>query len=453
MQNTILKNLLTSPDYFGKVYPHLNKLHFNTMETSAIFSSLQNYFSKYETAPNIKELGMFIKNSPEISEAMLPKIINEYKEIMTEPSVENPEFLIDETEKYIQKVELSEAIFKSADLIEKNLPFEGVIGMVEKALSVTFDNDIGMDYGSSSNDRFDYYTRKIQGSACGIKSIDRALGSGYRTKTLNLRVAPSHGGKSSLLINDTANFILNKEDTLFVSLEMIEEEIARRIDANLLNHPANDLGQLGREEYNRRLDEINKDAGKLIIKEYPAGTFNTIKLKSLLSDLAADGFHPKHVVIDYIGLMNSSRSTLAQAGGMYQFYKLVAEELHGFSKKYDICMHTASQLNRGSYDNLEAGLDSIADSLGVIQTADVVLAILSNPQLREENKSLLKFLKNRNTGQLSSHLVESHFETMRFLDYDEEASTLESVNSHVNSTLLQSAVNQNTTDKSVLDFN
>ncbi len=452
MQNIILKNLLLSPNYFGKVYPHLKPDHFGTMETSTIFKSLQGYFAKYDTTPNIKELGMFMKNSPEIGEAVLPKVISAYKEAMTEAPVENEEFLIDETEKFIQKIELSDAIFKSADLIENNLPFEGVIGMVESALSVTFDSNIGMDYGTTSNDRFDYYTQKIQGSSCGITSVDRALGSGYRRKTLNLRVAPSHGGKSALLINDTANFILKGEDVLFVSLEMTEEEIARRIDANLLNHPANDLGSLGRETYTSRIDNIMSEAGKLIIKEFPAGTFNTIKLKSLLEDLAADGFKPVHIVIDYIGLMNSSRSSLAQAGGMYQFYKLVAEELHGFGKKHNLVMHTAAQLNRGSYDNLDAGLDSIADSLGVIQTADTVLAILSNQALREEKKTLLKFLKNRNTGQLSSHLVEAHFETMRFLDYDEENQTLENVNAHIQSSTLQSAVSKGSGDKSVMNF-
>ena len=453
MENIILKNLLTSQEYFGKVYPHLSPLHFQTMETSTIFKALQGYFSKYETAPNIKELGLYIKNSPEISEAILPKVMDTFKEAMLEPPIENPEFLIDETEKYIQKIELSEAIFKSADLIEKNLPFEGVIGMVEKALSVTFDNDVGMDYKGTSSERFDYYTQKIQGSSCGIPSIDRALGSGYRTKTLNLRVAPSHGGKSALLISDTCNFILNGEDTLVVSLEMTEEEIARRVDANLLNHPANDLGSLGKETFTKRMDEITKNAGKLVIKEYPAGTFNTIKLKSLLSDLAAkDNFNPKHIVIDYIGLMTSSRATLSQAGGMYQFYKLIAEELHGFGKKFDKIMHTASQLNRGSYNSLDAGLDSIADSLGVIQTADTVLAILSNDALREEKKSLLKFLKNRNTGQLSAHLVETHFETMRFIDYDEENNILESVNAHIQTSTLQNAVGEASINKSVMNF-
>lgn len=444
MEESILKYLLQDNDYYGKVYPHLKKSHFHSMENAEVFGALHDYVIKYDQKPNVKELGMFIKNSPKLSDAIRPKVIEAYKAAMLDAPIENPQFLIDETEKYIQKIELSDAIFKSAELIENNLPFEGVIGMVENALSITFDTDVGLRYDQSTQDRFEYYTQKIQGIPTGIISVDQALGSGYRKKTLNLTVAPSHGGKSALLVADAANFLLQKQNVLFVSLEMTEYEIARRIDANLLNHPANDLGALGYEEYNRRLNEIHKDAGKLVIKEYSAGTFNTIKLKSLMNDLyAQDGFVPDAIVIDYIGLMASSRMNMAQAGGTYAYYKLVAEELHGFAKKEDLIMLTAAQLNRGAYDNIDSGLDSIADSLGVIQTADTVLAILSNGQLREYKQALLKFLKNRNTGRLSSHLVEAHFDTMRFLDLDEEAQQIDKISNNVQTSYLQNAVDQN----------
>ena len=423
------------------------------MENAEVFKSLHEYVAKYDQKPNVKELGIFIKNSPSIGEALRPKVIQAYKEAMLDAPIDNAQFLIDETEKYIQRIELSEAIFKSADLIENNLPFEGVIGMVESALSITFDNNIGMVYSESASSRFDYYTQKISGMSTGIGSVDQALGSGYRKKTLNLTVAPSHGGKSALLVADTAQFLLNKQNVLFLSLEMTEEEIARRIDANLLNHAANDLGTLGREVYESRMKAITDVCGTLIIKEYSAGTFNTIKLKALLDDLyAKEGFRPDAIVIDYIGLMASSRLTLAQAGGMYAFYKLIAEELHGFSKKHDVVVLTAAQLNRGSYDNLDSGLDSIADSLGVIQTADTVLAILSNGQLRDANQALLKFLKNRNTGHLSSHLVQTAFETMRFSDIDETANALSSIADGVQTSYLQKAVEGQPKSGSVMSF-
>ena len=451
MEEVILKNLIVDKDYFAKVFPHLKESHFNSLETSEIFKALKKYNSEYDTPPNIKELGLFIKNSGDISDSVRGKIISKYKEIMLEPPVENKDFLIDETEKYIQKEELSEAIFKAADLIENDQPFEPIIGMVEKALSVSFDYDIGMKYNDTLEDRYNYYTQRISGLSIGLPSVDRALGSGLRTKTLNLVVAPSHGGKSALLMSSASTAYLKKKSVLFISLEMTDYEISRRIDANLLNHPANDLGTLTKKEFQTRLDSITSMAGELVIKDYPSGTFSVLTLKSLINELKAkDGFDPELICIDYIGLMTSTRTTLGQAGG-YGFYKSIAEELHGFSKNEDKIIFTAAQLNRGAYDNLESGLDSIADSLGVIQTADNVIALLSNPQLREMNQSLMKFLKNRNTGQLTSHLVEVDFSTVRFLDLDDGDETQQAVNK-VNATVINPSSGGKEVDTAIMDF-
>ena len=453
MEEVILKNLITNGEYFAKVYPHLKESHFDTLETSEIFKALSEYNSKYDASPNIKELGLYIKNSGTVPDAVKEKVIVRYKEVMLEPPVENEDFLIDQTEKYIQKEELSEAIFKSADLIENDQPFEPIIGMIEKALSVSFDYDTGMVYKEtqSSEDRYAYYTQRISGLSLGLPSVDRALGSGLRSKTLNLVVAPSHGGKSALLMSAASTVYLAKKNVLFVSLEMTDMEISRRVDANLLNHAANDLGTINHKEFVSRLGEISSLAGNLVIKDYPAGTFSVLTLKALLNELKSkDGFVPEMICIDYIGLMNSTRTNIGIAGG-YAFYKSIAEELHGFAKNEDVVIFTAAQLNRGAYDNLESGLDSIADSLGVIQTADNVIALLSNEQLRGMNQSLIKFLKNRNTGRLSSHLVEVDFSTVRFTDLDEgdgQQGAVEKINANV----LQSATDKSTINTQVMNF-
>lgn len=458
MEEVILKSLVTNGDYFSKVYTHIKPDHFESSDYVQIFNALHAFVKQYDSQPNVRELGLYIKNSSVISDAQKSDVIEAYKDLMLEPSVENDEFLIEETEKYIQKMELSEAIFKSAEIIENDQPFESVIGMVEQALSITFESDTGMKYAQAAADRYEYYTTAIQGFPLGIPSVDMALGSGIRKKTLNVAVAPSHGGKSALLVAGAAQQYLRGEDVLVISLEMTEFEIGRRIDANLLNVDANELGKLGKEEYLSRLDKIADDCGgRLVVKDLPAGTFSVLKLKSLLSELKAeDGFDPSVIVIDYIGLMASSRVSMAQAGGSYAYYKAIAEELHGFSKKEDKAIFTAAQLNRGAYDNLESGLDSIADSLGVIQTADVVIAILSNQSLRDMSQALLKFLKNRNTGKLTSHLVEVDFSTSRYLDLDggystEQKDAVEKINANV----VQKAVDSNKDgkiEKSVISY-
>lgn len=457
MESAILKSLVTDGEYFAKVYTHVKPDHFGNSDNIEIFNALHDYVVKYDAQPNPRELGLFIRNSSRLSEKQRDDVVQAYKALMLEPSVQNKDFLIEETEKYIQKAELSEAIFKSAEIIENDMPFESVIGMVEAALAVTFDADTGMKYAEASNDRYDYYTTVIQGYPLGIPSVDHALGSGLRRKTLNVAVAPSHGGKSALLVAGAAQQYLRGEDVLFVSLEMTEFEIGRRIDANLLNVQANDLGKLSRDEYTTRLEKIAKTSGRLVVKDLPAGTFSVLKLKALLTELKSESnFIPTIICIDYIGLMASSRVSMAQAGGSYAYFKAIAEELHGFSKKEDKIIFTAAQLNRGAYDNLESGLDSIADSLGVIQTADVVLAILSNEQLRGMNQALLKFLKNRNTGKLTGHLVEVDFGTTRYTDMDDsyqaqQSNAVDKINSHV----LQQAVSTNTegkVEKSVMNF-
>ena len=454
MEEIILKNLLLDEEYYGKVYPYLTSEHFVNLENGEIFSSLKQYVLKYDAQPNPKELGLFIKNNNTTAESIKPKIIETYKALMLDQSVENDEFLIQETEKYIQKIELSNAIMKSAEVIENDAPFETVIGLVEKAISISFDSDTGLDYSNSIRERFEYYTDKIQGIPIGIKSIDDALGSGYRKKTLNLIVAPSHGGKSALLVADAANMVMKGQNVLFLTLEMSEKEIARRIDANLINVSANELNKLSYESYSSKMAEVTKYAGQMKIKEYSAGTFNTIKLKSIMTEMKTEGFVPDVIVIDYLTLMSSSRTTMAQAGGTYAYYKLIAEELHGFAKTFDIPVVTAAQLNRGSYDNLEAGLDSIADSLGVIQTADTVVAILSNGQLREMNQAILKFLKNRNTGMLSSHLVGVDFNVMRFTDLDEGFDKQKDAIDKINTEMIQSAVKSDSTvETSIMNFN
>ncbi|MCK5537944.1 MAG: hypothetical protein KAI79_14045, partial [Bacteroidales bacterium] len=163
METTILKNLITDSEFYGKVYPYIEKHHFQSVETSEIFGSLQQYVLKYDTQPNMMELGLFIKNNNTTAENLKTMVIDGYKRIMSDPSVQNKEFLITETEKYIQKIELTNAIIKGAEIIEQDEPFETVVGLVEQAISMNFDADIGLDYKSSVDDRFSYYTEKILG--------------------------------------------------------------------------------------------------------------------------------------------------------------------------------------------------------------------------------------------------------------------------------------------------
>lgn len=347
MENIILKNLIENNDYFGKVYPHMKSTHFKTLENSELFKIVQEYVIKYDAKPSFKEMSLIIKQSNTIQDSMKPSVIEQFKVIVRDSPIENYDFLLQETEKYIQKIELVDAIYESANIIETDQPFEGVLGCVEKALAVTFDYDTGMQYNGSAEDRYEYYHSNEETVGTGTKTIDKELNGGFSKKSLNVIVAPSHGGKSAYGVSVAAAMLLQKKDVLFLTLEMPEYEIGKRIDSNLLNHPANDLWKLSKDEYIGKMKKMEPNIGRFVIKEYPAGEMSVLKMKALMNELETeDGFKPDAVVIDYLTLMASSRVTLAQAGGNYQYYKAIAEELHGFCKKEDMPVVTFGQLNR-----------------------------------------------------------------------------------------------------------
>jgi len=420
MEKTILKYLLTDGDYFSKVFSYLNESHFSNLSEKTIFKKISDYYSKYATKPSAKEIGLGIKNDDKIPNELKTPTLEDFKSIVLTEDIKNAEFIIDETEKYIKKIEMVNAIYKSAEVIEKSEPFENVLGFIQKALEINFDYDTGTDYKSSAEERFEYYVQTMTGILMGITSIDNSLDGGLRKKTLTVIAGPSHSGKSAMLVAAAANAAIKKSNILFLTLEMPEMEIGKRIDSNLLNIPANDIKTMQRSDYLQKIKDIEQYVGNIKIKEYPAGYMDTLKLQSLMNDLKSeDGFIPDMIVVDYLTLMASSRISLANAGGNYQYYKYIAEELHGFSKLHDVPILTAAQLNRSAIGNLEADASSISDSLGIFMTADNVLALLSNEQMVGDNKIMTKWLKNRNSGKLESNVIGVDFGTMRFFDINE----------------------------------
>lgn len=231
------------------------------------------------------------------------------------------------------------------------------------------------------------------------------------------------------LLHTASTNILKGKNVLFLTLEMTEEEMGKRIDSNILDIDTNDFWSIPKEEFKKKFDAVKDSLGKLIIKEYPAGSFNTLKMESLISELQKEmDFTPDIICIDYLTLMASSRTTLAKAGNTYSYYKLIAEELHGFSKQFDVPIITAAQLGRGAFNNLEADMASIADSIGIIQTADTVIALLSSDNLKTNKQMVIKALKNRNTGRLDNLLVGTAFERMKFTEIEDSEQPQQPIN-------------------------
>lgn len=434
MQEVILRGMLDDNDYFKKVYPYLKPKHFKSLEAQEVFKAIDSYVKEFGIKPNKKELALTIKGSSKINDKVKEATITFYKTIVTDEKIENKTFLLNETEKYIQKVEMTDAILSSADVIKKDGEFEKVLGFVSDALKIRFDSDIGMNYNDSLEDRLEYYHKKSAGISCGIESIDKILGGGFKPKTLNVIGAPSHVGKSLGLISITAAMSLKGKKVLFLPLEMSEEEIGKRLDANILDIDSNTIKDIPLDELRAKFNAIKPHLGKTMIKEYPSGALTTFKVEALLDELFMNHeFMPDAIVIDYLTLMGSSRATLAQAGGTYSYYKLIAEELHGLAKKLNIPIITAAQLNRSAYGNKEAGLETIADSLGIVQTADVFIAMISDDVLKANGRMYWKFLKNRNTGMLYNQLLGINYTKSRFYDIEESEVAAENIKASMGS--------------------
>jgi replicative DNA helicase len=419
MENSVLVGCFKDKEYFSKVFSYLKVAHFVDVSNGILFNEMKAYVKEFNSQPSIKELGLKIKNASSIKDELKKLALEQLKTLAVDEPHNNRTFFLKETEKWIQKIELSHAIYKSVDIMKADLEFEPIVGLVSEALKITFDSDTGMSYNDSLAHRTDYYHRKLQGLTSGINSLDKLLGAGFLRKTLNVFSAPSHGGKTVALLNVAAANVLKGKNVLFVSLEMTEEEIAKRIDANILDLDINDFWKTPNKTFEEKFDAIKGNLGKLVIKEYPSGVFNTLKLESLLGELSKESsFTPDIICIDYLTLMASSRTTLGNSGNTYTYYKLIAEELHGFAKEFDSIIISGAQLNRGAYGNLEADMESIADSIGIIQTADTVIAMLTNDNLKSNQQMIFKTLKNRNTGRLETIMIQTDFPKMKFYDYD-----------------------------------
>lgn len=411
IDNTILQSLLVNPTYFTKVFSHLQTEHFASVENQEIFKIVKKYYSDYQVIPKAKEVGIKLKElKPEKYQV---SVISHFKEVMKSERVDNLEFLITESQNYVQKQEFIRAILKGADDVRDNRDLGESYNLMTEALKINFDANVGMEY-SDLDRRLNYYKQNVLGYNSGVKSLDNIFG-GFRNKTLNVIGSVSHGGKSLFMASCASSLVLEGKNVLFLTLEMSEEETAKRIDANVLNIDINTFKSTPDEVFHNSYNSIKNNLGKLIVKEYPAGAFDVLKLEALLNELRNEKKLDFDIIfIDYLTLMKSIRAT--PSIGTYQYYKLIAEELHGFAKRFNKPIVTAAQLNRGAYGNKDAGIESIADSLGIAQTADVFFSIIRSKEMNELNQVLITMQKNRNTGNFSPVILGVDYPHMRYYD-------------------------------------
>jgi archaellum biogenesis ATPase FlaH len=312
----------------------------------------------------------------------------------------NQDWLIEHTEKFCKDKAVYNAILESIKIIDgkdDKRTQESIPHILSDALAVSFDNHVGHDYLDDAQDRFDFYHRVEEKLEFDLDLFNKITKGGFSKKTLNVILAGTGVGKSLFMCHVAASTLMQGKNVLYITMEMAEERIAERIDANLLNLSMDELKVVDRKVFNTRLDKIaKKTQGKLIVKEYPTAGAHSGHFRALLEELKIKkDFAPDLIVIDYLNICASARLKMGSNVNSYTYVKTIAEELRGLAVEYNVPMLSATQTTRGGFDNTDVGLQDTSESFGLPATVDFMCALISTEELEEMNQLMVKQLKNR----------------------------------------------------------
>ena len=400
IETTILSNLIFNEDYTRKALPFIKDEYFRDSTHRKLFDLVKAYVAKYNTVPSIEAIKIDFSNRNDISE----QTFNDGQALLSELKRDEKtsiDWLIEHTEKFCQDQALFNALSKSIQLINgdtsQDISKGAIPELLSNALAVSFDTHIGHDLVEDWVRRFDLYHTKETKIPFNLDYFNKITKGGLSKKTLNICLAGTGVGKSMFMCHCAAGNLMEGHNVLYITLEMAEERIAERIDANLMNIPIDELSVLPRDVYEKKINKIkDKTVGKLIIKEYPTASAGANNFRYLLNELKLKkNFKPDIIYVDYLNICNSSRLKVGANVNSYTYVKAIAEELRGLAVEYNLPIVSATQTNRSGYTNSDVGLEDTSESFGLPATADFMFAIISNDQMAGLNQILVKQLKNR----------------------------------------------------------
>ena len=393
----ILSNLIYDETYTRKVIPFIKETYFELLPEKIVFQEIHSYVMKYDDIPTQSVLKIEIENRKDISDDAFQTSVNLVNDLKEEKFDE--QWLLDTTEKWCKDRAIYLALLDSvkiADGKDKTRTKDSIPSILSDALSVSFDDHIGHDYIGDSNSRYDFYHKKEDKIPFDLDLFNKITKGGLPNKTLNIALAGTGVGKSLFMCHVASSVLLQGSNVLYITLEMAEERIAERIDANLLNVNIQDITNLPKSTYESKLFKLSeKTRGKLIIKEYPTASAHVGHFKALLNDLALKkGFKPDIIFIDYLNICASSRykGTLVNS---YTYVKAIAEELRGLAVECNVPIVSATQTTRSGYGNSDVEITDTSESFGLPATADFMFALISTEELEQLNQIMIKQLKNR----------------------------------------------------------
>ena len=428
IETTILTNLVYSEDYARKCIPFLKEEYFSSPPDKVVFGLIRDYIDKYNSFPTKEALAIDLSNRENLNE----DTFKESKALIgsfTKDEETKVEWLLDQTEKFCQDRAVYNAIMASIGILDdrSGKTSKGAIPQIlSDALAVSFDTHIGHDFLEDADSRYEFYHTKEVRVPFDLEFFNKATNGGLPKKTLNIALAGTGVGKSLFMCHCAAANLLKGLNVLYITLEMAEEKIAERIDANLLDTPIDQLALLPKDVYDKKVQRVrSKTQGKLIVKEYPTACAGSANFRHLLNELKIKkDFKPDIIYIDYLNICISSRIKNAANVNSYTLIKAIAEELRGLAVEFNVPIVSATQTTRSGYSNSDVGLEDTSESFGLPATADFMFALVKQSEtMADLNQIMVKQLKNRynDPGINTKFVIGVDRSKMRIYDVEQSA--------------------------------
>ena len=430
LEQTVLRNLLTDESYMRKVLPFIKPDYFEGIYR-ILFREAGKFVAKYNKLPNAESFKIELDNADKLNDEQYNLAMDIVPQLFTGEKVDD-KWLLDTTEKWCQDRAIYLAIMESISIIDgkhEQLTKGALPDLLTKALGVGFDLQVGHDYVENAGDRFEFYHTEEDRLPFDLEYFNTITKGGVPRKTLNIALAGTGVGKSLFMCHVASSSLVQGQNVLYITMEMAEERIAERIDANLLDVPIDQLDKISKDRFSLMVNNIaKKTTGKLIIKEYPTGSAHSGHFRALLNELKLKRqFEPDLIFIDYLNICASSRMKgMGGAINSYSYIKAIAEELRGLAVEFDLPIFSATQTTRSGYSNSDIGLEDTSESFGLPATADLMFAIISSEELERTGQLKIKQLKNRyNDPTIHKRFVIGVDRSkMRLYDVEEDQQTL-----------------------------
>jgi replicative DNA helicase len=427
IEKTILSNLVLNEDYCRKVFPYIKEDYFDEGSFRKIFSTFADYMIKYKEPPSMEALKISIDKRKDLNESSYKDVMEAVQDLSVDTNT-NQEWLVEETERFCQDRDLVNSIRKAILIIDgqdKEHDKGSIPKLLSDSLGISFDSSIGHDFLEDYESRLEFYNRKEERIPFDIEMLNRITKGGLPRKSMTVLLATTGGGKSLAKCHMAASSLMFGKNVLYITMEMAEERIAERIDANIMGITLDEVKEIPLSTFEKRMARYkSKTKGRLVIKEYPTGSAHVGHFRHLLNELRMKkNFTPDIIFVDYLNICSSFRVKGAAAANSYTLVKSIAEEVRGLAMEFNCAIVTSSQFNRSGYDNSDVDLTNTSESMGITHTADAIFALISSEDLEGRGQLMIKQLKNRwgDIGYYRRFVVGVDRARMKLFDAEDDA--------------------------------